>query len=157
VDDKYYDVSAPLRFPAHTANVEINYVAVSLSAAESVRYRYKLQETDKDWREIRTAEPVTFRNLPPGSYHFVVAASDTNGAWSDKVANVEFTILPTFYQTIWFRVAMIATGLLLVIGLYRLRLRQATARLNVRFDERLAERTRIARELHDTLLQTVQG
>jgi signal transduction histidine kinase len=64
---------------------------------------------------------------------------------------------PFFYQTMWFRLAMIATGLLLVFGLYRLRLRQATVRLNARFDERLAERTRIARELHDTLLQTVQG
>ncbi|HET9711657.1 MAG TPA: triple tyrosine motif-containing protein [Pyrinomonadaceae bacterium] len=157
VDDKYYELGAPLRFPAHTSNVEISYVAVSLSAPERVRYRYKLHQTDKDWREVRTAEPVTFRNLPPGSYHFVVAASDTNGAWSDKVAGVEFTILPAFYQTIWFRLAMIATGLLLVFGLYRLRLRQATVRLNARFDERLAERTRIARELHDTLLQTVQG
>ena len=156
-DDKYYDLGTPLRFPARTSNLNINYVAVSLSAPESVRYRYKLQETDKDWREVRTAEPVTFRNLPPGSYHFVVATSDTNGAWSDKVATVEFTILPAFYQTIWFRLAMIATGLLLVVGLYRLRLRQAKARLNVLFDERLAERTRIARELHDTLLQTVQG
>ncbi|HET6977396.1 MAG TPA: triple tyrosine motif-containing protein [Pyrinomonadaceae bacterium] len=156
-DDKYYDLGMPLRFPAHTANLNINYVAVSLSAPESVRYRYKLQETDKDWREVRNAEPVTFRNLPPGSYHFVVTTSDTNGAWSDKVANVEFTILPAYYQTSWFRLAMVATGLLLVVGLYRLRLRQATARLNVRFDERLAERTRIARELHDTLLQTVQG
>ncbi len=156
-DDKYYDLGAPLRFPAHTSNVAIHYVAVSLSAPERVRYRYKLQETDKNWREVRTAEPLTFRNLSPGSYHFVVATSDTNGAWSDKVATVEFTILPAYYQTIWFRLAMIATGLLLVFGLYRLRLRQATARMNVRFDERLAERTRIARELHDTLLQTVQG
>ncbi len=156
-DDKYYELGTPLRFPAHTSNVEINYVAVSLSAPERVRYRYKLQQTDQDWREVRTAEPVTFRNLPPGSYRFVVAASDTNGAWSDKVASVDFTILPAFYQTIWFRLAIIATGLLLVFALYRLRLRQATARLNVRFDERLAERTRIARELHDTLLQTVQG
>src|SRR5262249_50457509 len=129
----------------------------SLSAPERVRYRYKLQETDKDWHEVQTAEPLTFRNLPPGSYHFVVATSDTNGAWSDKVANVEFMIAPAFYHTIWFRLAVVATVLLLLFGLYRLRLRQATARLNVLFDERLAERTRIARELHDTLLQTVQG
>ena len=156
-DDKYYDLGTPLRFPAHTSNVKINYVAVNLSAPERVRYRYKLQETDNDWREVQTTEPITFRNLSPGSYHFVVATSDTNGAWLDKVATVEFTISPAYYQTIWFRLAMIATGLLLVFGLYRLRLRQATARLNVRFDERLAERTRIARELHDTLLQTVQG
>jgi signal transduction histidine kinase len=156
-DDKYYDLDTPLRFPAHTSNVEINYIAVRLSAPDSVHYRYKLQETDKDWREVQTAEPVTFRNLPPGSYHFVVAASDTNGAWSDKVAHVDFTIAPAFYQTIWFRLAVVATVLLLTFGLYRLRLRQATARLNALFDERLAERTRIARELHDTLLQTVQG
>jgi signal transduction histidine kinase len=156
-DDKYYDLGAPLRFPARTSTVEINYVSVSLSAPEAVRYRYKLQETDKDWREVRTAEPVTFRNLAPGSYHFVVASSNTNGAWSDKVATVEFTIAPAFYQTIWFRLALVATALLLVVALYHLRLRQATARLKVRFDERLAERTRIARELHDTLLQTVQG
>lgn len=156
-DDKYYDLGAPLRFPAHTSNVKINYVAVNLSAPERVRYRYKLQETDKDWREVQTTEPITFRNLAPGSYHFVVATSDTNGAWSDKVATVEFAILPAYYQTMWFRLAMIATGLLLVVGLYRLRLRQAKARLDVLFDERLAERTRIARELHDTLLQTVQG
>ena len=156
-DGHYYDLGAgPLRFPAYTSNVEINYVAVRLSAPESVRYRHKLQETDKDWREVQTAEPVTFRNLPPGSYHFVVAASDTNGAWSDKVASVEFTILPAYYQTMWFRLVMIATGVLLIVGLYRLRLHQAMTRLNVRFDERLAERTRIARELHDTLLQTVQ-
>src|SRR6202008_1499567 len=111
----------------------------------------------KDWREVQTAEPLTFRNLPPGSYHFVVAASDTNGAWSDNSAHVEFTIAPAFYQTIWFRLAMMAAGVVLVVGLYRLRLRRATAWLNARFDERLAERTRIARELHDTLLQTVQG
>jgi signal transduction histidine kinase len=156
-DGKYYDLDAPLRFPAHTSAVEINYVAVRLSAPESVRYRYKLQETDKDWREMQTAEPVTFRNLLPGSYRFVVAASDTNGAWSDRVATVEFTIAPAFYQTIGFRLAMIATGVLLVVGLYRLRLRRTTAWLNARFDERLAERTRIARQLHDTLLQTVQG
>jgi signal transduction histidine kinase len=156
-EGQYYDLNTPLRFPAYTSNVEINYVAVNLSAPERVHYRYKLQETDKDWREVRTAEPVTFRSLPPGSYHFVVATSDTNGAWSDKVANVEFTILPAYYQTMWFRLAMIATGLLLVVGFYHLRLRQATARLNVLFDERLAERTLIARELHDTLLQTVQG
>lgn len=156
-DDKYYDLGAPLRFPSHTSTVEINYVSVSLSAPEAVRYRYKLQETDNDWREVRTAEPVTFRNLAPGSYHFVVASSNTNGAWSDKVATVNFSIAPAFYQTTWFRLAMVATALLLVVGLYRLRLRQATSRLKVRFDERLAERTRIARELHDTLLQTVQG
>ena len=156
-DDKPYDLGAPLRFPARTSTVEINYVSVSLSAPEAVRYRYKLQETDKDWREVRTAEPVTFRNLAPGSYHFVVGSSNTNGAWSDKVATVEFTIAPAFYQTTWFRLALIATALLIVFALYRLRLRQATARLKVRFDERLSERTRIARELHDTLLQTVQG
>jgi signal transduction histidine kinase/ligand-binding sensor domain-containing protein len=156
-DDKNYEIDFPLTFPAHTASVEINYTAVSLSDPEAIHFRYKLQETDKDWHESNTASPVTYRNLSPGSYHFIVAASDRNGVWSDKVANVDFTILPAFYQTRWFLLLCIAFALFVVWIIYNLRVRQIARAISVRFDERLAERTRIARELHDTLLQTVQG
>src|SRR3984957_717871 len=100
-DDKGYAPSPHLSLPAHTSSVQISYAAVSLSDPEAIRSRYKLQETDKDWHELATAAPVTYRNLPPGSYHFSVEASDTNGAWSNTVATTEFTILPAFYQTGW--------------------------------------------------------
>jgi PAS domain S-box-containing protein len=97
---------------------------VSLSDPEAIRFRYKLQETDKDWHEAATASPVTYRNLPPGSYHFSVEASDTNGVWSGAPANMAFTILPAFYQTSWFRWLCVAAFLAFLWGLHQLRLRQ---------------------------------
>lgn len=156
-DDRFYESGCTLTFPARTANVEINFAAVSLSNPEAVRFRYRLQEKDNDWHEVATANPVAYRNLSPGQYHFIVNASDTNGVWSEKVVNVDFTILPAFYQTRWFLLLCIAAGVVVMWALYQLRVGQVARAMSVRFDERLAERTRIARELHDTLLQTVQG
>lgn len=139
------------------ATPDICYSAVSLSDPEAIRFRYKLRETDKDWHEVATASPVTYRDLPPGSFHFKVAASDTNGVWSDKLTTAEFTILPAFYQTRWFRSLCVILFLAMLAGLYRLRLRQLARQYSIRLEERVNERTRIARELHDTLLQTFQG
>ena len=95
-DDKFYAPDPRLSLPAHTSSVQVSYTAVSLSDPEAVRFRYKLRETDKDWHEAVAATPVTYRNLPPGSYHFSVEASDTNGDWSGAPANMAFTILPAF-------------------------------------------------------------
>ena len=102
-DDKFYSPNSRLSLPAHTSSVQISYTAVSLSDPEAIRFRYKVQETDKDWHEAAAATPVTYRNLPPGSYHFSVEAADTNGVWSGAPANMAFAILPAFYQTNWFR------------------------------------------------------
>jgi PAS domain S-box-containing protein len=97
---------------------------VSLSDPEAIRFRYKLQETDKDWHEAAAATPVIYRNLPPGSYHFSVEASDTNGVWSGAPANMAFTILPAFYQTLWFRgLCALAFFMLLWAG-YKMRVHQ---------------------------------
>jgi signal transduction histidine kinase/ligand-binding sensor domain-containing protein len=156
-DDKNYQLVSELKFPAHTSSVQISYASVSLSDPEAIRYRYKLQEADKDWHEVATANPVNYRNLSPGSYHFSVASTDTNGVWSDKVATTEFTILPTFYQTVWFKGACVLAILGCIYLGYRLRVQQLSRQLRVRMYERIAERTRIAQELHDTLLQSFQG
>jgi signal transduction histidine kinase/ligand-binding sensor domain-containing protein len=156
-DDKPYEPTFPVRFPAHTSSVQIRYSAVSLSEPEAIHFRYKLQETDKDWHETDTAEPASYRNLAPGSYHFSVDATDTNGVWSHKVATAEFTILPAFYQTAWFRLLAVASFFALLWGLYRLQLRQLTHEHNMRLEARVNERTRIARDLHDTLLQSFHG
>jgi signal transduction histidine kinase len=156
-DDKSYAPASRLSLPAHTSSVQVSYSAVSLSDPEAIRFRYKLRETDNDWHEVAASSPVTYRNLPPGSYHFNVAASDTNGVWSDKIATGEFTILPAFYQTLWFRALCVILLLAMLAGLYQLRLRQIARVFNVRLEERVAERTRIARDLHDTLLQSFQG
>jgi len=156
-DDKNYQIGTPLTLPARTSSVQINYAAVNLSDPTSIRFRYKLPEIDTEWHEVGTASPVTYRNLAPGPYHFIVNASDTNGAWSDRVANVDFTVLPAFYQTRWFLALCIASALAGLYLLFLLRLRQVTRQVRGRMQERLDERERIARDLHDTLLQSVQG
>lgn len=156
-DDKFYDMGSPLKFPAHTSSVQISYAAVSLSDPEAIRFRYRLQESDKDWHEVSAPDPVSYRNLSPGSYHFSVNASDTNGVWSDKVATAQFTILPAFYQTRWFIALCVATALALLYVLYMLRVQQLVWQFDARLEERVGERTRIARELHDTLLQSFQA
>ena len=156
-DDKNYQLGSPLKFPGRTSSVQINYAAVSLADPESIRYRYKLQETDHDWHEVATASPVSYRNLSPGSYHFSVAATDTNGVWSDAIAATEFTILPAFYQTGWFVALCIVSVMAFLYILYVLRVRQLARQFEVRMEERVGERTRIARELHDTLLQSFQA
>ena len=155
-DDKPYEPTFPVRFPAHTSSVQIRYSAVSLSEPEAIHFRYKLQETDKDWHETDSAEPASYRNLAPGSYHFSVDATDTNGVWSHKVATAEFTILPAYYQTRWFQATCAAAFLGLLWALYRYRLHQIAQRFNTRLESG-NERTRIARELHDTLLQSFHG
>jgi signal transduction histidine kinase len=156
-DDKSYAPAPRLSLPAHTSSVQVSYSAVSLSDPEAIRFRYKLQETDKDWHEVAEASPVNYRNLAPGVYHFSVAATDTNGVWSDKVATTEFTILPAFYQTRWFLALCILTAMALLYLFYLMRLKQVAQQTRGRMEVRLAERERIARDLHDTLLQSVQG
>jgi len=123
-DDKFYAPDSRLSLPAHTSSVQISYNAVSLSDPEAIRFRYKLQEADKDWHEAAAATPVTYRNLPPGSYHFSAEASDTNGVWSGAPANMAFAILPAFYQTNWFRLLCVAAFLAFLWGLHQLRVQQ---------------------------------
>src|SRR5262249_51496790 len=156
-DDKNYQLGAELTFPAHTSSVQISYVAISLSDPAAVRFRYKLKETDKDWHEVAGASPVSYRNLAPGSYHFSVAATDTNGVWSEQVATADFAILPAFNQTRWFLVLCITAALAALHFAYLLRMTQVARQFRARMDERVHERTRIARELHDTLLQSLHG
>ncbi len=156
-DDKNYPLGSALKFPAHTSSVQVSYAAISLSDPASVHFRYKLQESDKDWHEVASASPVSYRNLAPGSYHFSVMATDTNGVWSDKVAAAEFVIQPAFYQTGWFLVLCAAAALAALYLIYLIRLSQVAQHFRIRVDERVNERTRIARELHDTLLQSFQG
>jgi signal transduction histidine kinase len=156
-DDRGYRVDSPIRLPAHTSSVQIAYAAVSLSDPESIQFRYKLQETDREWHESAASNSVSYRNLPPGSYHFIVNASDTNGLWSDNTATAEFIVLPAFYQTNWFRALCAAAFLALLWAAYQARVRQLEREFNLASEARLNERTRIARELHDTLLQSLQG
>ena len=142
-----------VHIPGGRQRITFGYAGLSLSVPERVRFRYKLDGYDRDWSEPVATREAAYTNLPPNSYRFRVVASNPDGAWGGTEAMVAFSVLPLFWQTWWFELGVVAACMLVTIGLYRLRLRQLTSRLNLRFEERLAERTRIAQELHDTLLQ----
>jgi ligand-binding sensor domain-containing protein/signal transduction histidine kinase len=147
------DLRAPLQIPAAKQKMTFRYAGLSLSNSERVRYRYKLEGFDQGWSEPVTNLEASYGNLGAGSYRFHVMASNGDGLWNGSEAAVGFKVEPTVWQTWWFRLSGALCAGLLILLAYRLRMHQLTKLLNVRFEERLAERTRIAQELHDTLLQ----
>jgi len=138
-------------------DLEIDYTALSLVAPEKIQFRYMLEGHDKDWQDVGNRRQAFYTNLPPANYRFRVMACNNSGVWNETGAYFDFTITPAYYQTTWFRLKCVAGFLLLLGALYRLRLRQVARQFNMRLEERVGERTRIARELHDTLLQSFQG
>jgi signal transduction histidine kinase len=124
---------------------------------QKVRFRYKLEGRNAEWQDVGTRRQAFFSDLSPGPYTFRVIASNNDGVWNNTGASWGFNIAPAFYQTLWFQTSVALAGVGLILFASRLRLRQITARAEFRYAERLSERTRIARELHDTLLQSLQG
>jgi signal transduction histidine kinase len=117
----------------------------------------RLDGFEQRWSEATTNREATIENLRPGRYRFRVMASNSDGIWNGSEATIAFEVRPTLLQTSWFQAILLLFAGLLALAIYRLRMRHLTGLLNLRFEERLAERTRIARELHDTLLQSFQG
>src|SRR6185503_11458685 len=156
-DRKTYETNGGLRLPPLVRDLQIDYTALSLGAPEKVLFRYRLEGRDRDWQDATNRRQAFYNDLPPGNYRFRVMACNNSGVWNEAGAFLDFSIAPAYYQTIWFRLLCVATFLALLAALYRLRLRQAAQQFNLRMEERVNERTRIARDLHDTLLQSFQG
>jgi signal transduction histidine kinase/ligand-binding sensor domain-containing protein len=156
-DDKAYDISSGLHLPSHTRHLQIDYTALSFVAPERVLFRFKLEGLDRDWRDVGTRRQAFYTNLSPGHYRFRVAACNNSGVWNEAGTFLDFSIAPAYYQTTWFLVSCVAAFLALLWVLYQLRLRQLARQFDMTLEARVGERTRIARELHDTLLQSFQG
>lgn len=156
-NERSYAAPRDLALPAGTANLRIAYTALSLAESERVRFRYRLIGVDRDWIDAGTAREAYYANLGPGSWRFQVIAANNDGVWNREGASVTVTIAPHFYQTWWFRLLAIGAGAVALWLLYAWRLREQLARTRARAEAQLAERERIARELHDTLLQSMQG
>ena len=157
VDRKPYAIHPGLMLPPLTRDLQIDYTAFSFAAPEQVRFRYKLEGYDSDWSAPSSLRQAQYTNLAPRHYRFRVLAANNDGVWNEVGASIEFGIQPTFYQTNWFRWSCLAAfGVLLWVS-YQLRVRHVAAQISLRFEERLSERTRISRELHDTLLQNITG
>ena len=158
-DRKSYDTTAQgsLRLPPLIRDLQIDYTALSFVAPEKNLFRYKLEPRDHGWQEVTNRRQAFYNDLPPGKYRFRVMACNDRGVWNDAGTYLDFTIEPAYYQTVWFRVLAIMLFLLGLVAIYQLRLQQVARQVRSRMEERLEERERIARDLHDTLLQGVQG
>ncbi|HEX8450369.1 MAG TPA: triple tyrosine motif-containing protein [Allosphingosinicella sp.] len=155
--DSTYTDPKSVDLPKGTSSVEIGYTALSLSVPERVRFLYRLEGVDEDWVDPGSRREASYANLGPGLYRFQVIASNNDGVWNREGATMEFSIPPTFLQSRWFIVLCAGAALLALWAIYSIRTRQLTARVRDRLGAQLAERERIARELHDTLLQGFQG
>ena len=156
-DGEVVDRRQPLRLRPLTRDIEIDYTALSLAEPRKVHFLYKLEGYDSDWRDAGTRRQAFYTNLRPHAYRFRVLACNNDGVWNESGATLDFDLLPAFYQTRSFLLLCVAVLMILSWGAYLLRVWQVTTQLRERFEERLKERTRIAQELHDSLIQDVMG
>jgi signal transduction histidine kinase len=146
-----------LQLPPRTRDLEIDYAALSLVAPQENQFRYRLDGRDRGWYDAGNRRLALYTDLPPGKYRFHVIGSNNSGVWNEQGASIDFSIAPAFWQTLWFRGACGVAFLAVLLSLYWLRARQLATQFNRTLDARVQERTRIARDLHDTLLQSFQG
>jgi ligand-binding sensor domain-containing protein/signal transduction histidine kinase len=142
-----------IHIPGPSQRIIFNYTGLSLSVPERIRFRYQLEGFDHGWTDSTTARQAVYTNLGPGTYRFRVTSSNSDGLWDGSEATISFKIEPAFWQAWWFQISCLLTLGLVVLLLYNLRMRQLARQMQSRLEERLEERERIARDLHDTLLQ----
>jgi signal transduction histidine kinase len=153
IDDQSFAPSERFELPAGTTRFDLDFTAPSFVAPEKVRFKYKLEGFDKDWIDSGTRRVAYYTNLRPGTYTFRVIASNNDGVWNQSGATVSLYLKPFFYQTYWFYALCLLVLVLLAWLLFRLRVRG----MQRQFSAVLAERTRIAREIHDNLAQEMSG
>ncbi len=156
-DGKSYSPASPVTLPPLTRDIQIDYTALSFVLPQRMGFRYMLEGRDRGWENPGLRRQAFYSDLRPGSYRFRVIASNNDGVWNETGATLDFKVAAAWYQTYWFRSLCSVVGVLLLWAIYRLRVRRIAGTMKTRFDERLAERTRIARDMHDTFLQTIQG
>jgi len=156
-DHRDVPIGPRISFPPLTRDLQIDYAGLSFVVPRKVQFRYQLEGYDKEWQNAGTRRQAFYTNLPPGHYRFHVIAANNDGVWNQNGASLNLAILPAFYQTRLFTILCVLAAAAIAWGFYKLRLRQMQAAWNARFEERLAERTRIAQDLHDELLQSAMG
>jgi ligand-binding sensor domain-containing protein len=157
VDRKEIAATDNLQIPPHPRDLEIDYTSPTFLIPQRVNFRYSLDGYDREWHEAGTRRQAFYTDLPPGKYSFRVIACNSDGIWNDNAAKLDFYVAPAYYQTNWFRVLCAFLVLVLVWAIYRFRVGQLYREFALTLDARVGERTSIARELHDTLLQSFHG
>ena len=157
VDRKELAATNNLKLAPHPRDLQIDYTSPTFTIPQRVGFRYRLDGYDRGWHEAGTRRQAFYTDLPPGKYSFRVVASNSDGVWDDTPARLDFSVTPAYYQTNWFRALCAVFLLMLLWAGYQWRVRQLHHQFEMTLDARVSERTRIARELHDTLLQSFHG
>jgi ligand-binding sensor domain-containing protein/signal transduction histidine kinase len=157
VDGNPVAMEPAVRIPPSHRRISIDYTGLSFAVPDRVRFRYRMDGFDQSWSEPVSSRRAIYTNLGPGTYRFRVVASNSYGLWNGSEAVVSFHIESAFWQSWWFQLSSILALACVTWLLYRLRLYQVSRQFDLRVEERIGERTRIARELHDSLLQGFQG
>jgi signal transduction histidine kinase len=157
VDGQRIEALQGARLPPIPRSLEIAFTATQLTIPERTRFRHRLEGVDSGWVDSGSRRSAFYSGLAPGDYRFRLVAANEDGLWSKTEESIRFTVPPAWFQSWWFRLLCAATGLLMLWLLYRLRVRTIEGRLRIEARAEQAERGRIARELHDTLLQSTQG
>jgi signal transduction histidine kinase len=156
-DGRSYPLTGPVVLPPLTHSVGIGYTAPSFLAPKKIQFRYELAGFERDSIEAGARRQAFYTQLPPGRYRFRVSALDGDGRAGATGASVDLSVAPAIYQTLW--VQTLAVLLLFALSwlIFRSRVQQAAATMQLRHEARIAERERIARQIHDTFLQSVQA
>jgi len=157
VDGSPLDAKDSIRVSASQKRITFRYTGLSLAAPERIRFRYFLEGFDRTWSEPIAEREAVYTNLNAGPYRFRLMACNSDGLWNGAEASLQFEIEPVFWKTRWFVISFLVAFLVLLSGLYQIRLRQLHRQFNIGLEARVDERIRIARELHDTLLQSLHG
>ena len=156
-DRKEFEATPNLKVPPNPRDLQIDYTSPTFSIPQKVKFRYRLDNYDRDWHEAGTRRQAFYTDLPPGKYSFRVITCNSDGVWNESAAKLDFSVAPAYYQTNWFRALCAAAFLASLWAAYQMRVRQLQWEFNTAIEARVSERTRIARELHDTLLQSLQA
>ena len=157
VDRNEFRATDHLQISPHPRDLQIDYTSPTFLIPQRVKFRYRLGGYDRDWHEAGTRRQAFYTDLPPGKYSFRVIACNSDGVWNQSAAELDFSVAPAYYQTDWFRALCSVFALAMLWGAYQLRVRQVQQEITISLEAKLGERTRIARELHDTLLQSFHG
>lgn len=153
VDGRPVDHASPLELPTGGSQLRIGYTALTYAAPARTQFRYRLEGFDGDWVDPDTRREALYVGLPAGDYRFQVIARNNRGVWNREGAVLELSVPPPFYQAAWFYAAGGIAFVALLLGAWKVR----EVRIHRRYSLILAERARLSREIHDTLLQSLVG